>query len=230
MQNLTGTAGTADRFVITQAGSTITGFSYAEGDRIVIDLEAPGERSTSSETLTNFDIINPLVGLAVAGGVTGYDTPLKATAGGVEVRIPAASGIGSEVFVNIVTADLATATTLVGTLANSSAPGTANSSAFEIKSKGNTIVDWDDVIVDAARMAGVPPAASTHCFALAHTAMYDAVQGILHAGRQRYLESQGITLPPAGAGVNADVAAATAARAILTSLFTDPNNPVVFKP
>ncbi len=228
MQNLTGTTG-ADRFVITQKGSTITGFNYAEGDRIVIDLEAPGERSTSSETLTNFDIINPLIGLASAGGVTGYDTPLKATAGGVEVRIPAASGIGYEVFVNIVTADLATATTLVGTLANSSAPGTANSSAFEIKSKGNTIVDWDDVIVDAARMAGVPPAASTRYFALTHTAMYDAVQGILQtAGRQGYLESQGITLPPAGAGANADVAAATAARAILTSLFTDPNNPVVF--
>jgi hypothetical protein len=93
MQNLTGTAGTADRFVITQKGSTITGFNYAEGDRIVLDLEAPGERSTSSETLTNFDIINPLIGQAATAGVTGYDSPLKATAAGVEVRIPAASGI-----------------------------------------------------------------------------------------------------------------------------------------
>jgi hypothetical protein len=238
MQTLTGTAGTADRFVITQKGSTITGFNYAEGDRIVLDIENSAERQNtdptknSTETLTNFDLINPLIGRAAAVGVTGYDTPLKATATGVEVRIPAASGIGSEIFLTVSTADLATATTLVGTLANSSVPGTANSSAFEVRSKGNTIVDWDDVVVDAARMAGVPPAASTRYFALTHAAMYDAVQGILKtAGRQGYLESQGINLPPVAGGntnTNADVAAAAAARAILTSLFTDPNNPVVF--
>jgi Domain of unknown function (DUF4114)/Vanadium chloroperoxidase N-terminal domain len=229
MQNLTGTAGTADNFVITQKGSTITGFNYAEGDRIILDVENSAERATSSETLTNFDIINPLIGQAATAGVTGYDTPLKATATGVEVRIPAASGIGGELFVTINTADQAAATSLITTLSNSPAPSTSNGSAFQVRSKGNTIVDWDDVVVDAARMAGVPPAASTRYFALTHTAMYDAVQGILKtAGRQGYLESQGINLPPAAAGANADVAAAAAARTILTSLFTDPNNPVAF--
>jgi hypothetical protein len=227
-RKFTGTDGTADRFAITQKGSVIANFNYAEGDRIILDPKNSAERSTSSETVTNFDIINPLVGQAAAAGVKGYDAPLKATATGVEVRIPAASGIGSELFVTISTADQAAATSLVATLANSSAAGVANAAAFNVRSKGNTIVTWDDVVVDAARMAGVPPAASTRYFALTHIAMFDAVQGVLQtAGRQQYLESKGIILTPA-AGANADVAAATAASEILTSLFTDSNNPVVF--
>jgi Domain of unknown function (DUF4114)/Vanadium chloroperoxidase N-terminal domain len=243
MQNLTGTAG-ADRFVIRQAGSTITGFDYAGGDRIVIDLE-PGStsagiggadaldaaRATSSETLTNFDLINPL-------RLAGYSGPLTATATGVDVRIPDADGIGTQVFVTINTADLATATTLVTTLLGSttattvnSAAGTAGaapgSSAFEVRSRGNTVVDWNDVTVDAARIAGVPPAASTRYFALVHAAINDAVQGITPvAGRQSYLQSQGLTLAAAPVGAAADVAAAAAASAVLTNLFTDTANPV----
>jgi Domain of unknown function (DUF4114) len=244
MQNLTGTAGTADRFVVKQAGSTITGFNYAEGDRIVIDLE-PGStsagiggsdtldaaRATSSETLTNFDLINPL-------RLAGYSTPLTATATGVDVRIPDADGLGTQVFVTINTADLATATSLVTTLLGSttattvnSAAGTAgaapSSSAFEVRSRGNTVVDWNDVTVDAARIAGVPPAASTRYFALVHAAINDAVQGVSPvAGRQSYLRSQGINLAAAPVGAAADVAAAAAASAILTNLFTDTANPV----
>jgi hypothetical protein len=243
MQNLTGTAG-ADRFVVRQAGSTITGFDYAGGDRIVIDLE-PGStsagiggsdaldaaRATSSETLTNFDLINPL-------RLAGYSAPLTATATGVDVRIPDADGIGTQVFVTISTADLATATTLVTTLLGSntsttvnSAAGTAGaapgSSAFEVRSRGNTVVDWNDVTVDAARIAGVPPAASTRYFALVHAAINDAVQGIAPvAGRQSYLQSQGLTLAAAPVGAAADVAAAAAASAVLTNLFTDSANPV----
>lgn len=225
-RKFTGINGIADRFVITQKGSVIANFNYAEGDRIILDLKNSAERSTSSETLTNFDIINPLIGQAAAAGVKGYDAPLKATATGVEVRIPAASGIGTELFVTISTADQAAATTLAAALANSS--GSENSAAVTVRSKGNTIVTWDDVVVDAARMAGVPPAASTRYFAMTHTAMYDAVQGILKtAGRQGYLESKGIIINPA-AGADADIAAAAAASEILTSLFTDPNNPVVF--
>jgi Domain of unknown function (DUF4114) len=249
MQNLTGTAN-ADRFVIRQAGSTITGFDYAGGDRIIIDLEtAPhtiagtnligadstldAARSTSSETLTNFDLINPQT-------LAGYARPLTATAGGVEVRIPDADGAGREVFVTIVTADIASATTLVGTLASSTVgttvnpTGTAtgtNPSAFEVRSRGNTVVDWNDVTVDAARMANVPPAASTRYFALVHAAINDAVQGISQiAGRQSYLQSQGVTLAAAPAGANADVAAAAAAASVLTNLFTDSANPVSRNP
>jgi hypothetical protein len=235
MQTLTGTAGTADRFVVRQAGSTITGFNYAEGDRIVIDLE-PGStsagvggtdtldaaRATSSETLTNFDLINPL-------RLAGYAAPLTATATGVDIRIPDADGIGSQVFVSITNAgsDLASNTALVGTLSNSTVSTAPNSSAFEVRSRGNTVVDWNDVTVDAARMAGVPPAASTRYFALVHAAVYDAVQGITpDATRQSYLQSQGVNLAAAGAGANADVAAAAAASAVLTSLFTDPANPI----
>jgi hypothetical protein len=235
MQNLTGTAGTADRFVVRQAGSTITGFNYAEGDRIVIDLE-PGStsagvggsdtldaaRATSSETLTNFDLINPL-------RLAGYTTPLTATATGVDIRIPDADGIGTQVFVSITNAGstLETNTALVATLSNSTVSTAPNASAFEVRSRGNTVVDWNDVTVDAARMAGVPPAASTRYFALVHAAVYDAVQGITpDSTRQSYLQSQGVNLAPAASGANADVAAAAAASAILTNLFTDTANPV----
>jgi Domain of unknown function (DUF4114)/Vanadium chloroperoxidase N-terminal domain len=227
MQNLTGTTGVADRFVVTQAGSTIQGFNYAEGDRIVLDLENSAERASSSETLTNFDLVNPL-------RLSGYSSPLTATATGVQVRIPDADGIGSQVFVTLATADLAAASTLVNTLATSTvgatlnASGTAvNSSAFDVRSRGNTVIDWNDVTVDAARMAGVPPAASTRYFALVHAAVNDAVQGVAQvAGRQSYLQSQGINLGPAPTGASAEVAAAAAASAILTNLFTDSANPV----
>jgi Domain of unknown function (DUF4114) len=217
MENFTGTAG-IDTFVITQAGSTITGFDYAAGDRIIIRTEGVA----TSETVTNFDLINPL-----ASRIAGYPSALTATATGVDVRIPDFDGIGSQVFLTINTADQAASTALATTLANSSVPNTASSSAFLVQSKGNTVVEWNDITMDAARMAGVPPAASTRYFALVHAAIYDAVQGLTPvAGRQSYLQSQGINIAPAATGANADVAAAAAARAILTSLFTDANNPV----
>jgi hypothetical protein len=241
MQNLTGTTG-ADRFVIRQAGSTITNFNYAEGDRIIIDLEtAPhtiraitgtnlvgadstldAARLVSSETLTNFDLINPL-------RLAGYAAPLTATATGVDIRIPDADGIGSQVFVSITNANstIESNTALVGTLSNSTVSTAPNSSAFEVRSRGNTVVDWNDVTVDAARMAGVPPAASTRYFALVHAAAYDAVQGINpDSTRQSYLQSQGVNVAPPAAGANADVAAAAASAAVLTNLFTDTANPV----
>jgi hypothetical protein len=257
MQNLTGTTGSADRFVIRQAGSTITNFNYAEGDRIIIDLEAAphtiaavagtnlvGADSVldaaraisaqnpggSSETLTNFDLVNPL-------GIAGYARPLTATAsGGVEVRIPDADGAGREVFVTVSSSDLnlAGANALVNTLAGSTTGTTVNasgtgtsSSAFEVRSNGNTVVDWNDVTVDAIRMANVPPAASTRYFALVHAAINDAVQGTSPtAGRQTYLQSQGVNLAPPPVGADASVAAAVAASAVLTNLFTDSANPV----
>jgi hypothetical protein len=226
MENLTGRAGIADRFVVTQAGSTIAGFNYAEGDRIIIRTEG----AATSETVTNFDLINPL-----ANVIAGYPSALTATAAGVEVRIPDFDGLGSQSFVTINTADQASATELARSLANSSSLGpntlstatTPGASAFVVQSKGNTVVEWNDITVDAGRMAGVPPAASTRYFALVHTAIYDAVQGIAGvAGRQTYLQSQGINVPPPPAGANADVAAAAAGRTILSLLFTDSNNPV----
>ncbi len=223
MENLTGTAG-ADRFVVTQAGSTITGFNYAEGDRIIIRTEG----ATTSETVTNFDLVNPLANI-----IAGYPSAITATATGVELRIPDFDGIGSQSFVTINTADLAASTALATLLANSSVPNTAatattpGSSAFLVQSKGNTVVEWNDITFDSARMAGVPPAASTRYFALVHTAINDAVQGIVNtAGRQSYLQSQGINLAPPAAGANADIAAAAAGRAILSALYTDSNNPV----
>lgn len=247
MENFTGVTGTADRFVVTQAGSTIANFNYAEGDRIIIRTEG----ATTSETVTNFDLVSPL-----ANSVAGYPSALTSTTAGVELRIPDFDGIGSQSFVTISNAALTAATTdadrlvaardLTTLLSNSSVPNisatsatattpaTPGSSAFLVQSKGNTVVEWNDITFDSARMAGVPPAASTRYFALVHTAINDAVQGIVQtAGRQGYLQSQGINLAPPAAGANADVAAAAAGRAILNALYTDPNNPVgnnVFTP
>jgi Domain of unknown function (DUF4114)/Vanadium chloroperoxidase N-terminal domain len=223
MENLTGTIGVADRFVVTQAGSTIAGFNYAEGDRIIIRTEG----ATTSETVTNFDLVNPLANI-----IAGYPSAITATATGVELRIPDFDGIGSQSFVTINTADLAASTALATLLANSSSANvsatgtTPGSSAFLVQSKGNTVVEWNDITFDSARMAGVPPAASTRYFALVHTAINDAVQGIVNvAGRQTYLQSQGINLAPPATGANADIAAAAAGRAILSVLYTDSNNP-----
>jgi hypothetical protein len=108
--------------------------------------------------------------------------------------------------------------------------------SFAIRSQGNAVIDWNQITFDSAREINVPPAASTRYFAMVHTAIADAVQGILQTeGRQTYLstldsellESLEVTLPnepPEGA--SAEAAVASAASKILTATFTDPDNPV----
>jgi Ca2+-binding RTX toxin-like protein len=210
-------------FLVTDAGEIISNFNPAT-DKIVINLED----SNTLETLTYFDLVNPLAERLNATGSNTYPSPMTATPEGVIVRIPDFDTVGTLSFLTIETANLSSAEDLVEQLAD-------NPELLEIHSKGSTAVDWNDITLDAARLAGVPPAASTEYFALVHTAIYDAVQGILEStgasnGRRTYLESQGIK-PPTVAGItpdSIDVAAAAAASKVLTTLFTDPNNPAIF--
>jgi Vanadium chloroperoxidase N-terminal domain len=106
--------------------------------------------------------------------------------------------------------------------------------AFRFVSAGNVVTEWNELTFDAARVAGVPPAASTRYFALVQTAINDAVQGVLNnPNRNTYLQSIGKVLPTLAAGVGRDdatasIAAAAAAERVLNRLFTDPDSPVVF--
>ncbi len=113
--------------------------------------------------------------------------------------------------------------------------------SFDLHAKGNDVIDWNEITFDVGRIAGLPPAASTRYFALVHTAIQDAVQGILKTpGRQAYLSTlsaadkntltaQGGTLPTTpSANASAEAAVAGAAAEILTKLFTDKDSPIVF--
>lgn len=188
--SLTGTGG-VDVFVITSAGTNISGFEVGK-DKVGI--------ISNDRTLTFLDIINPYI----PGGITDTNK-------GAVVSLPKGSTRNSFV-----------------TLSGVSASALANSpESFSIFSPGNVVIDWNEVMFDAGRNTPVPGSRSARYYALLHTAIADAVQGIQQtAGRSTYLESIGQRLPTVTSGANAKAAAASAANTILKELFTDSDNPV----
>lgn len=154
----------------------------------------------SDEPLTFLDIINPYI----PGGITD-------TENGAVVSLP--DGSKRNPFV---------------TLSGVSASALANSpESFSIFSPGNIVIDWNEMMFDAGRNASVPGSRSARYYALVHTAIADAVQGIKQtSGRSTYLESIGQTLPTVTESASAEAAVASAANTILKGLFTDPDNPV----
>lgn len=154
----------------------------------------------SKKPLTFLDIINPYI----PGGITDTDN-------GAVVSLP--DGSKRNPFV---------------TLSGVSASALANSpESFSIFSSSNAVIDWNEVMFDAGRNASVPGSRSARYYALLHTAIADAVQGIKQtSGRSTYLESIGQTLPAVTDGASAEAAVASAANTILKGLFTDPDNPV----
>jgi Vanadium chloroperoxidase N-terminal domain len=155
---------------------------------------------SDDQALTFLDIINPYI----PGGITDTDK-------GAVVSLPNGSTRSSFV-----------------TLSGVSASALANSpESFSILSPGNVVIDWNEMMFDAGRNASVSGSRSSRYYALLHTAIADAVQGIQQtAGRSTYLESIGQTLPTVPSGASAEAAAAAAAHTILKGLFTDPDNPV----
>lgn len=155
---------------------------------------------SNDRELTFLDIINPYI----PGGITDTDK-------GAVVSLPNGSTRNSFV-----------------TLSGVSASALANSpKSFSIFSPGNVVIDWNEVMFDAGRNTSVPGSQSARYYALLHTAIFDAVQGIQQtAGRRTYLESVGQRLPTVTSGASAKAAAASAANTILKGLFTDPDNPV----
>lgn len=109
--------------------------------------------------------------------------------------------------------------------------------SFAIRSPGlgdNVVNDTNELVFDALRIGGFPPAASARQFALVSVAVHDAVQGVLaDPERRAYLQSQGLSLPTLADSVardetTAEVAAVAAATRVLTTVFTDPNSFVNF--
>lgn len=155
---------------------------------------------SNNKTLTFLDIINPYI----PGGITDTEK-------GAVVSLPNGSTRNSLV-----------------TLSGVSASALANSpESFSIFSPGNVVIDWNEMMFDAGRNTPVPGSRSARYYALLHTAIADAVQGIQQtAGRRTYLESIGQRLPTVTSGASAKAAASSAANTILKELFTDPDNPV----
>jgi hypothetical protein len=214
---IAGVAGVAERFVVKQQGEVITNFGVGE-DKIVIDLES----AQTSETLTYLDLVSPFAArlnaaTAIAGTINKYPAPMAVNAAGtgVEIRIPGFGGTGSTKLITVSSASGAPAE-LLTRLAT-------HPEDFDIRSKGNTVIDWNDITFDALKLAGFAPAASVRVFSMVHTAINDTVQGILVVpGRRTYLASQGLSVTAAAAGANAELAAAVAARRVLVSIFSDP--------
>ena len=212
-----GKAGVAERFVVYQAGASISNFGIGE-DKIVIDLES----AATSETLTYLDLVNPFparlnAATAIAGTINKYPAPMAINAAGtgVDIRVPDFDGTGSRKLITV-SSETATPAELLARLAT-------HPEDFDIRSKGNTVVDWNDITFDALKLAGFAPAASVRVFSIVHTAVNDAVQGVESiSGRRTYLSSQGIAMPAPASGAASDVAAAAAASRVLTQIFSDP--------
>ncbi|KAM3105487.1 hypothetical protein [Phormidesmis sp. 146-33] len=155
---------------------------------------------SNDEVLTFFDIINPYI----PGGITDTDK-------GAVVSLPDGSTRDSFVALSGVSASA---------LANSP-------ESFAIFSSANVVIDWNEMMFDAGRNTPVPGSRSSRYYALLHTAIADAVQGIQQtAGRRTYLESIGQPLPTITSGASVEAAVASAANTILKGLFTDQDNPV----
>lgn len=202
----------ADRFVLT-TGELPDSPNIIRGFEIGVDeLVVDGINE-----LTLFDIFSPFQPLLTPTGENGADTLFSLSTGAETAPLA--------IFEGVTTAELV----------NSPGP-----SSFIINSPGNEVIDWNELTFDALRISGFPPAASTRVFAMVHTAIADAVQGILQTeGRSSYLsslepellDSRGVTLPGAPAeGASANAAVAAAAERVLRGIFTDPDNPVVMAP
>jgi membrane-associated phospholipid phosphatase len=77
----------------------------------------------------------------------------------------------------------------------------------------DVVTDWNDTALDAIRLHNTPPPAAARNLAILHVAVYDAVNGILRT-HEPYLVTEDA---PFGASV--EVAAATAARDVLSALY-----------
>jgi hypothetical protein len=195
-----------ETFRLVGAGATINNFGIAANNTDTIEI-------FTSEPLTFLDGVSRF--LPLIQNIEG---------GGVRLLSPTADG-SATLTTNFATINGSGVT--AGALANSP-------ESFRFASAGNVVTEWNEITFDAARIAGVPPAASTRYFAIVQTAINDAVQGILdNPNRNTYLQSIGKVLPTLAAGIGrndavASIAAAAAAERALNRLFTDPDSPVIF--
>lgn len=79
--------------------------------------------------------------------------------------------------------------------------------------RADVVTDWNEVTLDTIRAERIPPPRASRLLALVHTAVYDAVNGIV-GGFQPYHVT-----PAAEPGASAVAAAAAAAHAVLVAAF-----------
>lgn len=77
----------------------------------------------------------------------------------------------------------------------------------------DVITDWNEVLLDAIRTDQTAPPVASRAMAMVHTAMFDAVNGIV-GGYEPYMQ-----VGPAPRGASPEAAAAAAAHRVLTELF-----------
>ena len=79
---------------------------------------------------------------------------------------------------------------------------------------GNAVVEWNEMALDATRLARNPPPHAGLYLATYHVAIYDAVNGITRTNRGWLINE------PAPAGANMDAAIASSAYTVLKTLWT----------
>ncbi|MBL1174603.1 pre-peptidase C-terminal domain-containing protein [Pantanalinema sp. GBBB05] len=80
-------------------------------------------------------------------------------------------------------------------------------------SDDNVVLDWNNAMLQAIKAAGTPPPYAARNLAIVHTAIYDAVNSIVHLGQQYY------TTVNAPRGASAIAAVAGAAYQTLVTLY-----------
>ena len=85
----------------------------------------------------------------------------------------------------------------------------------------NSVLDWNQVAIDATRLGRNPPPVAAYYFAVYHAAIFDAVNGITRTNKGWYVND------PAPAGANIDAAVASAANTVLTKLWAWTNPRVI---
>lgn len=214
--------------LIAGAGGDNTLFGGRGADRFVLTA---GEIPDSANVIQDFTIGTDVLEINGIGELSFFDIVSRFQ----PLLTPTGTGGTDTLFSLSTGAETAPLVILEGVtpfeLANSPQSFSINNSP------GNVVIDWSEQTFDALRVSGFPPAASTRPFAMVHTAIADAVQGILQTeGRSTYLSSldpdllasRGVTLPGAPANnASAEAAVAAAATTVLISIFTDPDSPVV---
>jgi hypothetical protein len=85
----------------------------------------------------------------------------------------------------------------------------------------NSVLDWNQVAIDATRLGRNPPPLAAYYLAVYHAAIFDAVNGITRTNKGWFVND------PAPAGANIDAAVASAADTVLNKLWVWTNPRVV---
>lgn len=87
----------------------------------------------------------------------------------------------------------------------------------------NSVLHWNERVLNAIRLARTPPPIASHHLAVYHASIHDTVSGLTGAYRPWQ------AVEPAPAGANQDAAIASAAQTVLNTLWGQASNPQNFR-